>query len=236
MKREALVVYDGLPIASGGAHHLGRQSLTATRSCLESFLLDCTDRGQPDGVQLILYESTSVPSSFSTTIKERVTPVYGLPKRRQAVTGKNGSLWTNTWTIAPAQLSAAADWLATQLPLPRIHCVAGEPLVLGVEATFKLRDPRSGDVLPFQGTEHYSGQKYGGGVPLGLSRLYSRLSDRSTWALCLSLPFTQVSEELRTYLVALRDYLPFRLSATHWTRWQLNAEGTRYYPRKVKVV
>jgi hypothetical protein len=203
---------------------------------LKSFLLDCTDRHQPDGVQLILYEGASVPSSFSTPIKERVAAVYGIPKRRHAVTGKNGNLWSNTWAIAPAQFSAVADWLAAQRPLPRIQCVAGEPLVLGVEVTFKLRDPRSGDVLPFQGTEYYSGQKYAGDVPLGLSRLYSRLSDRSTWALCLSLPFTQVSEELRTYLVALRDYLPFRLSATHWTRWQLNAEGTRYYPRKVKVV
>ena len=165
MKREALVVYDGLPVVSGGAHRLGRQTLTATRSCLESFLIDCTDRRQPDRVQLILYEGMSVPSGFSTTIKERVTSVYGTPKRRHAVTGKNGNLWTNTWTVAPALLSAAADWLAMQLPFPTIHCVAGEPLVLGVEATFKLRDPRSGDVLPFQGTEYYSGQKYGGDVP-----------------------------------------------------------------------
>jgi hypothetical protein len=105
-----------------------------------------------------------------------------------------------------------------------------------VEATFKLRDPRSDELLSFQGREYYGDQEYGFRMPLGLSRLYSRLSEPSTWSLFLSLPFTEVSEDLLHYVATLQKYLPFKFSPKHWTRWQLNAKGTRYYSRKVRVV
>ena len=236
MKREALIVYDGLPIGSGGAHTLARQSLSRVRDTLETFLLECTDRKQPDRIQLTVYDGIAIPADFSNRMNEALAAIHGAPARRQVVGGRNADLWENSWTVAPGQFRAVADWLAARQPLPRIQCVAGPPIVLGVEATFKLRDPRSGDILPFQGTEYYGGHEYGFRMPLGLSRLHLRLSERSTWALVLCLPFTHVSEELRTYVATFQNYLPFELSPRHWSRWQLNARHTHYYARKVKVV
>ena len=59
------------------------------------------------------------------------------------------------------------------------------------------------------------------------------LSGRSTCALFLSLPFRAVSPELRGYVAELEALLPFRLSPKQWSRWRLNAQGTRYYKRRV---
>jgi len=35
---------------------------------------------------------------------------------------------------------------------------------------------------------------------------------------------------------ARRPVAPVRLSKKHWSRWQLNAQGTRYYNRRISVL
>jgi hypothetical protein len=139
-----------------------------------------------------------------------------------------------SWGLSQEQLPQAISWLSEQQPAPLPS--TGPPFVIGVETRFRLKDPRSGAVLPFQGPEHYGHQEYGHQLPFGVSVLYARLSVKSTCSLLLCLPFGEVSDELQQYVATLQQRLPFKLSAKHWSRWQLNAAQTRYYSRKVSVV
>jgi hypothetical protein len=72
-------------------------------------------------------------------------------------------------------------------------------------------------------------------LPLGLSLIYLRLANPSTCALFLSLPFDEGTPELQAYVRRVQASLPFKLSAKHWARWQLNAQGTKYYKRKTSM-
>jgi hypothetical protein len=41
---------------------------------------------------------------------------------------------------------------------------------------------------------------------------------------------------LRAYIDALAAALPFKLSAKHWSRWTLNANGRNYYKRRISML
>jgi hypothetical protein len=85
---------------------------------------------------------------------------------------------------------------------------------------------------PPQGSELYGEQRASDNLPLGLSLIYLRLANPSTCFLFLSLPFNEGAPELPAYVRRLQASLPFKLSSKHWSRWQLNAQGTKYYRRK----
>jgi hypothetical protein len=99
-----------------------------------------------------------------------------------------------------------------------------------------LKDPDSGELLPFQGPEHYAHHKLGHGLPLGESMLYTRLGTTSTCSLTLCFPFADVSPELVRYVGSVQQRLPFKLSAKQWARWQRNAAGSAYYARRITMV
>jgi hypothetical protein len=111
-------------------------------------------------------------------------------------------------------------------------------VVLSVRTVFRLRDPLSGEVLPYQGGEYYPpGGSIEGIVPIGLSSLFLRLSaEGSTCGLVMCLPFEEVTDDLRTYIGVLQERLPFKLSSKHWSRRALNQKHTAYYARRVNVL
>ena len=109
-------------------------------------------------------------------------------------------------------------------------------MYLGIRASFSLRDPDTGEAFPLQGTDLYGKQEADFRIPLGVSGLYLRLANPSTCSLFLSLPFTEVTPKLQLYLRRLEESLPFRLSRKHWSRWQLNAQGSKYYRRRASVM
>ncbi len=109
-------------------------------------------------------------------------------------------------------------------------------MFLGISAAFSLRDPGTGEPFPLQGSDVYGNQEAAFRLPLGVSVMYLRLANPSTCALFLSLPFSEVTPKLQSYLCGLEASLPFRLSRKHWSRWQLNAKGARYYNRRASVL
>jgi len=138
-----------------------------------------------------------------------------------------------SWGIEAEAVPSAVDWLRDQAPPSGAR---GDWLNVEVDARFMLKDPESGAVLPFQGSEHYGEHDWSGGWGeiLGLSRMRLRVSERSTCALVLSLPFEDAGLDLGSYVASLQHLVPFRLSDKHWNRWQLNKSGTRYYSRKIE--
>src|SRR5262249_43930198 len=123
------------------------------------------------------------------------------------------------WTLPQERIDDALALIDELEPVPE-HLGRGV-LVLGIEAFFFLRDPDSGGTLPGPGPEQ--------------SPVYLRLSSRSTCAIFLSLPFPDATREARAYIAQLQEALPFRLSERHWSRSQLNAQGTRYYKRRIRI-
>ena len=109
-------------------------------------------------------------------------------------------------------------------------------MLLGISAAFSIRDPDTGEPFPLQGSDLYGNQEAGFRLPLGVSVMYLRLANPSTCALFLSLPFSEVTPKLQSYLSGLEASLPLKLSRKHWSRWQLNAKGARYYNRRVSVL
>jgi len=232
-QRPALIVYEGMPVSSGGAHRLGRHGPAKLWARLSAFLSECADPvGSYDAVVLV-YEAAggSVPSIESAKIS--ATSRFGRSRHRVAVSGVV-EIREHSWNFNAEQLPHALTWLTDQTPVPSLS--TGPPFVVSVQIRFRLKDPDSGKLLPFQGPEYYAHQTLGHGLPLGESMLYTRLGTKSTCSLTLCLPFSDVSPELIRYVGALQQRLPFKLSERCWARWQLNAKGSAYYARKIRVV
>jgi len=231
--RPALIVYDGMPVSSGGAHRLGRQGPADVWAQLSGFLHDCTDPVGASDTVLLVYEAIGRPLTSVESAKISATALFGRSRHRVAVTGVV-EIHEHSWKFNGDQLPQALSWLTDQPPVPSIS--TGPPFVVSVQLRFWLKDPDSGQLLPFQGAEYYAHQKLGHELPLGESRLYARLGTKSTCALTLCLPFANVSPELVRCVGAVQQRLPFKLSAKCWARWQLNAAGTAYYARKISVM
>ncbi|HET7744557.1 MAG TPA: hypothetical protein VFK76_07425 [Gaiellaceae bacterium] len=179
-----------------------------------------------------LAEGSRTDPAFSSQTNDVVTARFGPGNRRLAVAGAVTE-HEHTWTLKSEDISDALDLMETLEPFPE-HW-RGAPLCLAVGATFCLCDPATGQAFPGQDPELYGHQDAGGGRLLGQSSIYLRLSTTSTCALFLSLSFPEVTPTLSSYIERLGSRLPFDLSRKHWSRWQLNAEGTRYYNRKISV-
>jgi hypothetical protein len=227
----ALIAYDGLPVAAGGGHGLGRKDRSVIWEQIREFLQTCTTCREPQRVRLLLSEGTKLDAGFFDRANRAATDRFGRPQRRLAIVGAGGEVYERAWEVDPHEIDGALALMQRVEPIPE-HLRSGV-LVLAVEASFRLREPHAGEPFPGQDPALYGHQEAAWNLPLGLSRIYLRLSGRSTCALFLSLPFPAVSPALREYVTELEARLPFRLSPKHWSRWQLNAKSTRYYKRRV---
>jgi hypothetical protein len=231
-RRTALIVYDGKPVSSGGAHRLGRQGPSQVWRQLSRFLDTCTHPIGPREAMVLVYESVGGALASVQAAKTSAIARFGPPHSRIAVTGAS-RIREHAWLFDPDRVPDALEWLAGQSSVPSIATGAG--CVVSVQARFRLKDPDSGEVLPFQSAELYGQQELRHGLRLGDSIMYARLGVKSTCLLTLCLPYVDVSSELLRLVGALQGHLPFKLSVKHWSRWQLNSTGRSYYARKVSV-
>ncbi len=232
MVRGALITYEGLPLSGGGAHALRRADLRSLWAACDGFLRTCTDFNAPDETHIVLHEGSRVPRDFSKTVKKELSSLLGGPSRSHTISGVVDE-YTNWWYPRSPSIPELIEWVAARQPFPEhwLNC----PLMLGIKARVRLRQPGTSELLPFQGPEHYLSQQVGQEYRLGESLVYIRLSTRSTFFAFFSLPFVEPDESFRGYATFLQSALPFRLSQKHWVRWQLNAKGTSFYARKLSV-
>jgi hypothetical protein len=199
---------------------------------MSRFLAACTTCGEPDDVRLLLAEGSHVDESFFDQARGLAMSEFGAASRRVSVVGVLTE-YEHAWALRPEQID---DALAVMDQLPPIPEHLGRGLfVLSIETAFLLRDPETQETVPGQGTDRYGGQEADPNLVLGQSRANLRLSRRSTCALFLSLPFAEVTPAMLRLIALMQEALPFRLSAANWSRWQLNAQGTRYYKRRVNL-
>jgi hypothetical protein len=199
---------------------------------MNRFLAACTTQSEPDHVGVLLADGRHVDRSFFEDAHSLAVREFGIATRRLLVTGTIEE-HEHAWMLQPEQIDDALMFMDRCPAIPE-HLGRGL-LVLGIETVFALRDPDTGQSLPGQGADLYGEQEADWNLLLGQSKLRLRLSERSTCALFLSLPFAEVTPAAQRLVASIQDALPFRLSPTNWARWQLNAQGTSYYKRRIKL-
>lgn len=217
---QSSVVYDGLPISSGGAHAINRLD---TRSALDAWRNFLAQRGHVVEVRAHIRiddaPPTASPAAQRLIDREFPTPVH--------------ASYPFVRSVPANRLDEAVSLMAAIEPQPTNEW-GDAAVILQPEADFLLLDPGGRGLWPFQGQEHFGGFVTPGGVKLGLSSARVNIGSARSMGLMLSVPEATDSdmEALRPWL---QEHLPFRLSRKHWTRWILNRNGITYRARRIHV-
>lgn len=222
-----LITYDGLPIASGGAHRLRSRGFTAAWTLIEPFLGRCTDFDRPRDIIVELLEDGDTPNATLQPLKRRFSAQFPMKRSRRV-----GAAMGRQWSATTADLTLLLQDLDAVRSFPDARLA---PLTLNLTAEFRFVDPHTRTILPFQGPSHYLGQAAGSGRVLGASYAFARLAKRSTVSVFFSLPFAELNTTCRAYVDFLAQHVPFRLSDRGWKIWALNKRGTRYVGRRLPI-
>jgi hypothetical protein len=212
-QRESAVVYDGLPISSGGAHGLGRTTAYAAHSAWSRFLSACTSPGP-----ITCY--FDLPVTPELTVEPHVRELIS---RTFPATGPR-------FPVPPERVTEALDLLSALEPQPT-NPWGMASVWLRFSANFALRSP-DGEVWPGQDPSGFGFFETPTGVRLGASTANLNLEARRSMGLLLSVP-DATDADLAVMVPWLQSHLPFRLSPRQWTRWTLAKNGRTYRGRKL---
>lgn len=215
---DSVVVYDGLPISSGGAHGLRRLDATAAIEAWRGFLDACT-------------EQASLVTRF--TVADGVKPPRDVLRQLKSRFGQQHE-WLDPWfPFGPERLDEAAEWM--QQVAPNVTDAQGySSLYLTADASFLLKRPDGVGLWHGQSRDRFGGFETPGGIRLGECTTRLAISAHRSMSLHLSLPLA-TDDEVAQVQRWLEPHLPFRLSDKHWTRWTLNRNGRSYSGRRVAV-
>ena len=224
------MTYDGLPVASGGAHRLGTLGPTEVMRQLSDFLNTCTAPSLPRGAYVEVIAGSGIANELLLSLIKEFTCKYGPPVRRHVGTGN----LAHRWSVAPDEVDVHVARIEGMLPLPK-HRHGLQLMAVAEQICFRLLHPETRLVLPYQHTAFYGDFSRTPGQLLGRSQLYARISERSTVSLFLSLPFAEVTDEVRALVAFLQAHLPFRLSNAHWKSWRPTKDEKGYTGRRIDV-
>jgi hypothetical protein len=207
---QSAVVYDGLPISSGGAHGLGRVSARGAHAAWLRFLDRCTD-----------------PLPVACWFDFPATP--GLSADRDIVLRIEGEFPRSEnarHVVAANRIDDALSLFESFEPLP-VNASGMAPVWLWFTADFRLRSPASSRVWPGQDPARFGDFETPGGIRLGASSTRLILQAKRSLGLSLSIPEAS-DTDLAEIVPWLQAALPMRLSSKHWTRWTLTNSGRTY--------
>ena len=217
MKRlaESCVVYDGLPVSSGGVHGLGRITAPHAFDRWRAFLDECTE---PAPVKCWFDFPRTPGLTVDPDVLQLVEREFPREGDRHVVPGVRAAealalfqslepLPTNSWGMAPVWL-----WFTTD---------------------FRWRS-QAGGIWPAQDPKLFGAFVTPTGITLGRSQTRLALQAKKGMGLALSLPLAS-DEDLAREVPWLQASLPFKLSAKQWTRWSLTKDGRSYRGRKLTV-
>jgi hypothetical protein len=211
---QSVVVYDGLPISSGGAHGLGKMTADAAFSAWTHFLETCT---RPSPVECWFEFPRTPEVSLDAEIRRRI--VREFPPR-------DGKL-----VVPSHRFQDALALFASLQPLPVNQWGMG-PVWLWFSAEFQVRSPNSTALWRGQDPARFGDFRTPGGLRLGRSSTRLIVHAKRSMGLALSLPSAS-DADLVECVPWLAQALPMRLSAKQWTRWTLAKNGRTYRPTKI---
>jgi len=213
------ISYEGLPINSGGAHSVSRKSPKENYDKTLDFLNLFADKTQPKSIELTLYESEKKGYS-ALKLLPNLSLKFGIPKSRN-----DGWLRTWTWSLSQKDIEKGFEALELNNDLP--NNPAG-PITLNFYWNFHFKDPKTNQILPNQEL-----------IPeldfrIKNSRIYLRLSKKSTISVWFALPFEQIDKHKMEFINKLKSNLPFKTSDKHWRIWKKSDKGN-WTPRKIEI-
>lgn len=213
---ESAVVYDGLPIASGGAHALRRMPARDALSAWLRFLSTCTAASPVEA-------SFDLPTTPGLTVEPRVVRLI-----EEEFPRTSGRL-----AVAHDRIEDAIEVFESIEPLPTNRWGMA-PVWLWFTADFRLRSPKGPHLWPGQDPARFGHFQTPSGVTLGASS--TRLILQAKHAIGLSLSIPEASDsDLAEIVPWLQAALPMRLSSKHWTRWTLTENRRSYRGRKIAI-
>ena len=230
MLAKSVVTYDGLPVGSGGAHHLRTRDPRVALAQIESFLDKCTV-GSSElrfTVNLLSGEEEGIPKEWTQSLLCRFSNTYGASMEKTL-----GRSLEYSWSIPESDVASQVDFIGSLGSLPT-HQYGMQSLCVTAHRVIKLTDGEGGTPWPGQDPSSYSHfQVSGYGEVLGRSVVYARISERSSINLFLNFPFEPGDPELQRAVRGVQDNLPFSLSKSHWKHWKLTKAGDKYLGRKM---
>ena len=212
---ESAVAYDGLPIASGGAHALGRVSARKALTAWRGFLASCT---QPSPIRCWFDIPMTPELTVDPGVVARIAEAF--PDRSR-----------DRFPVAVDRIDDALAVFESFEPQPTNQWGMA-PVWLRFSADFRLLDPQGTGLWPSQEPELFGHFQTPAGVTLGASSTRLSLQARRSLGLTLSVPEAS-DEDLQLLVPWLQAALPMRLSPKHWTRWTRTKSGTSYRGRKI---
>jgi hypothetical protein len=225
--RRAAITYDGLPVSSGGAHKLRTRGFLAGHAALQAFAEAISLDARPFNLLIEVIEGDGVPEEFSAPLLRELGVRY--PKIR--VRGI-GDYTGHQWEIESTSLNQVLERFERGGPVPEAG-YAGPAVVIHATWNLVLFDSRTGRELSYQRRENYLGYDTSYHCYLGRSFMYSRISDKTSAHLFLSLPFEDVTADARRLAGEIQTSFPARLSSKHWKIWRITRDQDSYVGRKI---
>jgi len=226
MPRLAAITYEGLPLASGGAHTFRTRGFVAAFTALQSFVSAVSVDAVPEELLVEVLEGDGVPKEFSESLSSEFDSNFMRRPSR-----KIGAYTGHQWEVSATSVNRIIDQFEKLRPIPQAGYAGGAALV---HATWNLvLADKDGKPLPHQDKDDYLGYEVGYKLHLGRSLVYGRISETTTAHLFLTLPFEDVTDDARRLAAEIASRFPCRLSSKHWKMWRLTKNGRSYVGRKI---
>lgn len=173
---------------------------------MNRFFTRCTDSkplAMGATLHIFVRQATERRPLFETAIAE-ATRRFGQPKTEPDVLDRGDIAWE--WEVTPRLIESAIDFLAQGEPWT-LH--NARPASLTYTASFKLRDPVSGAILPRQTWRARSSLR-------ALSKIIGGIGPDPWLYPHFIFPFSSVNQQFLKYLAAFSAELPFRLAPRHF--------------------
>ncbi|HZT67535.1 MAG TPA: hypothetical protein VFA11_17235 [Acidimicrobiales bacterium] len=214
---ESAVVYDGLPISSGGAHGLGHTSARDALAAWLSFLEACT-------VASPIESYFDFPATPGLTVDGEVARLIEHQFPRSSSRLKR-------FPVPWERMEAALSLFESIEPQPTNQWGMA-PVWLWCAADFRLRSPIGPGLWPGQDPDLFGDFQTPTGVTLGASSTRLVLQAKRSLGLSLSIPMA-TDADLDLIAPWLQAALPMTLSSKRWTRWTLTRDKRSYRGRKI---
>jgi len=207
---KSFILYDGLPIKSGGAHRLSKQHNEEILDSIKNFIATYTNSE-------VQHVGISMPE-FRWAQFLKYCLRFGFPSFS----------WWNYWEVKQHLVS----WTASSKILDNAVDLldAEENVVLTFAWRFYFVDPKTGALLPKQEQIPVVDERK------PRSEVYLRLSKLDkTASVWFALPFEELNQENLEYISALQNALPFKFSSKNWRVYK-HSNNDNWFPRKLEVL
>lgn len=199
-QRESAVVYDGLPISSGGAHAINRLDPVGALDAWRHFLVNC---GHVTHLKATIRVAEAPGPPISPAVRRLLDESFptALPT------------FPFLRSVPSERLEEAVSFMARIDPQPTDEW-GNAAVLLQAEADFQLLQPLEPVLWPAQGRELFGGFVTPAGVRLGVSSARINIGAARSMGLMLTIPDAS-DADLDAIRLWLQDHLPFRLSRKH---------------------